>query len=1108
VAEGHANFHREHAELHAVHASHSDSVAEKHSRLEAELGDSVAKAAQLSDTIQNMQSHLTSLQGLIEERASEANHLRAEMEDAHAKLHQSYDELRLEHESHSDRVSQENAQLAAELNKHASQSAQHCEMLKDSTFHIASVETLVAERAKEASQIRMDMESNHTALQKLCEELREQHSSHSESVSNMHARLSSELGDSVGKVAQQAETIQGIQSTITSLQELLEESAHETSTLRAELTECHANLQKDTAELRAEHVSQGEVLSKQQVKLEAELGDSIAMATQQAETIQGIQSNITSLQDLVDERAQETSALSAEVAGNQAKTQTMYTDLQTLQQRQSDTVSQMQAELAAELSDTVRKLGQQGETIQSLQHDITGLHGLTREREEETSRLRAEMQDGNANLSTLHRALRLDLDSQEETLQHLRADLQDGHESFKMLHTELRSDHVAHCEKVAQSHTEFSTEFNSQKSEIQKNMQSAVSAHESLAALEALVQERAHEMSQLRKEMQVGHANLQSLHGDLCAEQESQNQSNSQTHTKLAAELGENAGKIGHQGEMLKAMQAEIADLQDLMKDRTAEIGKIEKQLVEAHSMLGATITEEVQALDTRQNLQIQKRADEIQGVTALCDALQDEMIVERRARRAATDMLSVQLRDEIMAAEKQQEEELKKGIVTCLGSSDQCHKLLGELQVEQQALSAEQARQLCKLHSELHQAQTALEQSLQAQVKSVESKHSLQLQQRAAEIEDNATRCLALSDELSAEARSRRTANAELTAELRVNLNCTEKQAARQLANMKSELMQEVEALSGHTIPELQAELKVRMSALSAEMKEASEDAEARHSDAIQTSVEVRHEIALELETERKERLSQALGIQGSLAGLQVSLSDGMAELEGRLDQQKSATAANLTAMVERMDGQKNKFSTDLATLAERVSEQSHDLVSRIDQQRAILSANLTEAVGRMEQNGDLIAQQMERDAATMQALIEARAREAQALQLELDTLRSSVATDIDGAVKYAQSQQEQQIRLLAEDADDKTEHFMARFQQEEQARGAMSTEFATQIQGWSELCHALRSELGGLRSLILQQAQETNERNREADAAASRDGLLAPTMVGTAAMAAAFLL
>jgi len=578
---------------------------------------------------------------------------------------------------------------------------------------------------------------------------------------------------------------------------------------------------------------------------------------------------------------------------------------------------------------------------------------------------------------------------------------------------------------------------------------------EEVEALHALAAEHVGQAANLRRDLEEKHSAWQSLHGELSADQDSGKANVAVMKTRLYAELGDSRGHILEHGEALETLHASSAQ-------QAEEIRLLRAELADASKALGASVQEKVEALEAQHGLQLAKRADEIQGTLVRCDALGDELDAERRLRTAAQEQLARNFGDELAVASSRQEE------------------LLQTLRGQQEAQSTRHASELEQLQAKLKEAQDALEMALQEQVRAVESKHDLALQQRSREIAGTSARCDALVSELASEREQRLTNAAMQNAELMVTLNCSQKQAERQVLALREALVSEVDALKDFTIPCLQAEMKAQTSSLQVALIEATEDARTRQSQAEKSSLEresrLVDQFAHGLAGEREARLvaNDAMHevVSGEVSLLTCRLEDQCGQLTSEIAQQEKQTFETIQALEFQLGG-------------------------RLKDQRQELSL-------RLESHNQAWSLQASRTSEALQAEMAARVEETKALFSDVGDLRTAMPVEIRYAVKVSQEQQEAQFRLLAQDADQRSQQIVLQFQAEGHARDHLTIE----IQGQASRCAVVQHEVSGLRTLIHTTAAETQRTNRETQEATARDGIIAPGLIGTAAVAAAFLL
>lgn len=197
----------------------------------------------------------------------------------------------------------------------------------------------------------------------------------------------------------------------------------------------------------------------------------------------------------------------------------------------------------------------------------------------------------------------------------------------------------------------------------------------------------------------------------------------------------------------------------------------------------------------------------------------------------------------------------------------------------------------------------------------------------------------------------------------------------------------------------------------------------------------------------------------------------------------------------------QRVEFSSELKAEASAVT-------AKCEEESCKVSANLSSLKSAIAERQSSLMIEMDTENRAMKMSIKTVVAETRDLQLGLATLRDEVAQDLQKRLHAHEQKQEAQLRLLAEDADERARVFVKDLEADRQQRCMREDAIQQDIQGWADTCGSLRGEVVGLRTLLLDQSVEASYRHEEADMAAVRDGLVAHTVLGGAAISAAVLL
>jgi len=225
-------------------------------------------------------------------------------------------------------------------------------------------------------------------------------------------------------------------------------------------------------------------------------------------------------------------------------------------------------------------------------------------------------------------------------------------------------------------------------------------------------------------------------------------------------------------------------------------------------------------------------------------------------------------------------------------------------------------------------------------------------------------------------------------------------------------------------------------------------------------------------------------------------------------LQREQKAKTAECSHQIAAVQAQHEAQAEELERVRFELQREQKAQTAVCTHQMAVVKENLTIAL--QDQAHCLMQQAMQANSA-LQAEITARRLEAEDLQTQVESLRSTVPSQIRQAVRLAQEQQEAQVRLLAEDSDYKSQQIFRQFQADSETREQMTRE----IQAWSDHCTRLKHEIVGLEKAIQGCNTQSAKHARDAEMDVARvegdirrDGMIVPGLVGTAAVAAAFLL
>jgi len=303
--------------------------------------------------------------------------------------------------------------------------------------------------------------------------------------------------------------------------------------------------------------------------------------------------------------------------------------------------------------------------------------------------------------------------------------------------------------------------------------------------------------------------------------------------------------------------------------------------------------------------------------------------------------------------------------------------------------------------------------------------------------------------------------------------------------------------------------EVQARQSALQLEFQSASDDQDSHHQLVMRSNEALSARLQKELRDELAS-LEARVGRQHHEFGDRISAAVGdlTAQQERfslRLDREtasiKDALVDGISEMSVRLDRQRVEFSSELKAEASAVT-------AKCEEESCKVSANLSSLKSAIAERQSSLMIEMDTENRAMKMSIKTVVAETRDLQLGLATLRDEVAQDLQKRLHAHEQKQEAQLRLLAEDADERARVFVKDLEADRQQRCMREDAIQQDIQGWADTCGSLRGEVVGLRTLLLDQSVEASYRHEEADMAAVRDGLVAHTVLGGAAISAAVLL
>eukprot|EP00445_Apocalathium_hangoei_P026155 CAMPEP_0203916970 /NCGR_PEP_ID=MMETSP0359-20131031/57617_1 /ASSEMBLY_ACC=CAM_ASM_000338 /TAXON_ID=268821 /ORGANISM="Scrippsiella Hangoei, Strain SHTV-5" /LENGTH=1024 /DNA_ID=CAMNT_0050843755 /DNA_START=30 /DNA_END=3104 /DNA_ORIENTATION=+ len=654
-------------------------------------------------------------------------------------------------------------------------------------------------------------------------------------------------------------------------------------------------------------------------------------------------------------------------------------------------------------------------------------------------------------------------------------------------------------ESTSETHTNFSMELGANHDRVVHQNKSAKAMEERIEALEGLAKENAKEASSLRTEVESRHSDLHKLHGELRSSHETQGLNTFDSHKKLESDLADHDSQLSQHHVTFHRVDSDICVLQNGVMGHAEEMLRLRAELAEASQKLDATIHGKVQALAVQHGSELDKRADEIQGTILRCDALFDEMCCERRSRVAVGDQLAKDLKDEIIVLESRQTDLLQENIMMCLSHNKDCHL---ELRAEHETQSVAHSRDLESISSELERASAAGRVAMDDQVKDLDAKHSIALHQ---EIKGRTKQCEALLNEFQVERGDRLTSSAELRSEVLVKLNCTQKQCENYTTALGEAFTSQVHVLRDQVIPGLKADLNTKTEALQAEIRESSAEAQKQLGQALENSLDregrLVDQLSATMTEERHERVAESATLRRSLAEeigvLHCRVDEQTALLSRRIDGSAQELAHRIEAQGQELTHGMQEQGKDLAEKLDRTSctmqANAMRFSTQLDDQRGYLSnaiedqdqrfnASLDETNHRMNEQGrDLgstiedqnlrYADQAGRTGDALQALMEAKVEEAKVmtqdlhyLQEEIHGVKHGLPADIKQAMGKLRGEQEAQMRLLAEDSDQKAQQLLMHLQAEADQREALGQE----VKRWSDETSSLRYDISGLRSLI----------------------------------------
>jgi len=429
---------------------------------------------------------------------------------------------------------------------------------------------------------------------------------------------------------------------------------------------------------------------------------------------------------------------------------------------------------------------------------------------------------------------------------------------------------------------------------------------------------------------------------------------------------------------------------------------------------------------------------------------------------------------------------------------------------------------------ADLAERQNLMEARLIALVEDLGERLEAETSRTASEREQGtqlATRAAQRQEELAREVAEERQAREAGQKELLVLLGSSQRQSARQLRLAEEGFRERSEALE-KAASEATAELEKRLEALQGAHTEASEGQESRLQLALRGKEELSSGLASlgrklnERHAQLSGKLEEALGEmaeQGEIFSLKLStetlslrgeLSEMMTELSGKLDGHKS-----------RLDQQHWEHGNAIAAVDTRLIDQRRDILakllaesstleSNIDERACKLGKEICEAKSIMDERQKRLVSQIRVDHALLQDAIGKNVAETQVLDLKLKHVGEMLQEQIRSSIQAHEQQQQAQLRLLAEDADERANVFAMELKAEGQQRDHAEAEMRQEIHSCSDRCAHLQEDVGDLRAVLRAQIGETVGRRDEADAAAVRDGLIPMGFGGTAIATAALLL
>lgn len=361
-------------------------------------------------------------------------------------------------------------------------------------------------------------------------------------------------------------------------------------------------------------------------------------------------------------------------------------------------------------------------------------------------------------------------------------------------------------------------------------------------------------------------------------------------------------------------------------------------------------------------------------------------------------------------------------------------------------------------------------------QVQALDAKHSLALHQ---EIKRRTKQCEALLNEFHVERGDRLTSSAELRSEVQV--------------------------LRDQVIPGLKADLNTKTAALQAEIREKSAEAQTQLGQACENSLDRERRLVDQLSAtlgeERHERVAESATLRRSVAEeigvLRCRVDEQTAVLSRRIDGSAQELVHRIEAQGQELTHGMQEQGKDLAEKLDRTSctmqanamrfstqleDQRGYLSNAIEDQGQRFDAALDETNHRMNEQGRELgstiedqnlryADQAGRTGDALQALMEAKVEEAKVitqdlhyLQEEIHAVKHGLPADIKQALGKLRGEQEAQVRLLAEDSDQKAQQLLKHLQAEADQREALAQE----VKRCSDETSGLRYDISGLRALI----------------------------------------